>query len=67
MTCASVNVIFIGPINFLSLDIIKFKNACTLYYKFGRSDILISMEFCFSGLFQGLSRVNQDFSGLLQK
>jgi len=64
MTCASVNVTFIGPINYLSLDIIKFKTACILYYKFGRSDILIRMEFCFSGLFQGLSRLNQDYSGL---
>ena len=63
MTCASVNVTFMGPINFLSIDIIKFnKTACILYYKFGRSDILICMEFCFSGLFQGLSRLNQDFS-----
>ena len=55
MTCASVTVTFIGPINFLSLDIIKFKTAGVLYYKFGKSDILISMEFCFSGLIKAKS------------
>ena len=60
MTCASVNVTYIGPIH-LSFNIIKFKSACILNYKFRWSDILFSLEFCFSGLFQGLSRLNQDF------
>ena len=42
--------------------LIKFKTACILKYKFGRLDILISMEFCFSGLIKAKSVLFQDYS-----